>query len=154
MAQPIRVRLGAEYQRLTDTEEAPASVRKVLPRPLQHQLDTVAALAGHDMVINAFPTGTGKTKAALLWLLDHPQASTLLIAPVNELVRQHAKDAKQFVNDAGLSHAVVALDDPYLRQPSLDHLPQRPGERFYRILTNPALLPEIQESRGSTKPPL
>ncbi len=154
MAQPIRVRLGAEYQRLADTEEVPASVHKVLPRPLQHQLDTVAALAGHDMVINAFPTGTGKTKAALLWLLDHSQASTLLIAPVNELVRQHAKDAKQFVNDAGLPHAVAAVDAPYLRQPSLDHLPQRPGERFYRILTNPALLPEIQESRGSTKPPL
>jgi CRISPR-associated endonuclease/helicase Cas3 len=153
MAQPIRIRLGAEYQRLAAAEAASASVRKVLPLPLQHQLDTVVALANHDMVINAFPTGTGKTKAALLWLLDRPQVSTLLIAPVNELVRQHARDAEQFVKDAGLPHAVAAVDAAYLRQLPPE-LGKRPGERFYRILTNPALLPEIQKSEKRTKPPL
>src|SRR5262245_39877843 len=154
MAQPIRIRLGAEYQHLAAPEEIPARVRKVLPRPLQHQLNTVAALSNYDVVINAFPTGTGKTKAALLWLLDHPQVSTLLIAPVNELVRQHARDAKEFVNDAGLSHAVAAVDAAYLRQPSLSHLPDRPGERFYRILTNPRFLPEMQNYQENAKPPL
>jgi CRISPR-associated endonuclease/helicase Cas3 len=154
MAEPIRIRLGAEYQRLADAGAVPASVRKVLPKPLQHQLDTVAALADHDIVINAFPTGTGKTKAALLWLLDHPQANTLLIAPVNELVMQHAKDAKQFVTAADLPHAVAAVDAAYLRQPSLSHLPDRPGERFYRILTNPLFLPEMQNYQASKKPPL
>ena len=153
MAQPIRVRLGAEYQRLAAAEEVSAKVRKVLPLPLQHQLDTVVALTNYDMVINAFPTGTGKTKAALLWLLDHPQANTLLIAPVNELVRQHARDAEQFVKDAGLPHAVTAVDAIYLRQLPPE-LGKRPGERFYRILTNPALLPEIQEFEKRTKPPL
>jgi len=153
MAQPIRVRLGAEYQRLAAAEAVSASVRKVLPLPLQHQLDTVVALANHDMVINAFATGTGKTKAALLWLLDHPQANTLLIAPVNELVRQHARDAEQFVKDAGLPHAVAAVDAAYLRQLPPE-LGKRPGERFYRILTNPARLPEIQESGRRTKAPL
>src|SRR5262249_2627397 len=130
-----------------------ARVRQVLPLPLQHQLDTVLALAEHDLVINAFPTGTGKTKAALLWLLDHPRANTLLIAPVNELVRQHARDAEQFVKDAGLPHAVAAVDAAHLRQLPPE-LGRRPGERFYRILTNPALLPETQPPGGRTKPPL
>ncbi len=153
MAQLIRVHLDAEYQRLAVPEAVPANVRRVLSQPLQHQLDTVTALANHDLVINAFPTGTGKTKAALLWLLNHPQANTLLIAPVNELVRQHARDAKQFINDAGLHHVVTAVDAAYLRQLPPD-LGQRPGSRFYRILTNPVLLPEVQGYQGSIKPPL
>lgn len=154
MSIPIRIHLEAEYQRRAAPETISAAVRTVLPQPLQHQVDTATALATHDMVINAFPTGTGKTKAALLWLLDHPQANTLLIAPVNELVRQHAKDAKQFVVDASLPHAVAAIDAAYLRQPSLSHLPERPGERFYRILTNPTFLPELHSSSESAKRPL
>src|SRR5581483_2001670 len=154
MSQPIRVHLEAEYQRYAAPEAVPPAVRQVLPQPLQHQVETAAALATHDMVINAFPTGTGKTKAALLWLLAHPQANTLLIAPVNELVRQHAKDAKQFIADAPLPHAVAAIDAAYLRQSSLSHLPDRPSERFYRILTNPTLLPELDNTAESTKPPL
>ena len=154
MPEPIRIRLGAEYQRLADPQLVSHSIRQVIPHPLQHQVDTVNALAQNDMVINAFPTGTGKTKAALLWLLEHSQANALFIAPVNELVRQHARDARQFVQDAGLSHAVAAVDAAYLRQPALSHLPKRPGERFYRILTNPQFLPEMQEKQTSTKPPL
>ncbi len=94
MSQPIRVHLEADYQRRAAPETVPVAVRAVLPYPLQHQVETVDALATHDLVINAFPTGTGKTKAALLWLLEHRQASTLFIAPVNELVRQHATAVK------------------------------------------------------------
>src|SRR5882672_1174701 len=115
MSGPIRIHLDAEYQRRVAPETVPAAVRKVLPYPLQHQVETAAALAAHDMVINAFPTGTGKTKAALLWLLNHPQANTLLIAPVNELVRQHAQDAEQFVTAAGLPHVVESVDAAFLR---------------------------------------
>jgi CRISPR-associated endonuclease/helicase Cas3 len=104
MSSRIHIHLEADYQRLALPEAIPTEVSKVLPRPLQHQIDTLAALQEHDLVINAFPTGTGKTKAVLLWLLYHPHVNTLLIAPVNELVRQHAKDAQQFVHDAGLPH--------------------------------------------------
>ena len=71
MPGPIRIRLGAEYQRLADPQLVPQAIRQVIPHPLQHQLDTVEALTQNDIVINAFPTGTGKTKAALLWLLEH-----------------------------------------------------------------------------------
>ena len=53
-----------------------------------------------------------------------------------------------------MPHAVAAIDAAYLRQPSLSHLPERPGERFYHILTNPALLPELYSSSESAKPPL
>jgi CRISPR-associated endonuclease/helicase Cas3 len=149
----IHIYLEADYQRLALPETIPADISKILPRPLQHQIDTLVALQEHDLVINAFPTGTGKTKAALLWLLRHSHANTLLIAPVNELVRQHAKDAQQFVDDAGLPHVVAAVDAAYLRQLP-NHLGPRPGERFYRILTNPTLLPELQGYQGINKPPL
>lgn len=153
MPNGIHIRLGAEYQRLADPGTISDQMRHVVPSPLQHQVDTVAALEKHDLVINALPTGTGKTKAALLRLLDAPRSNTLLIAPVNELVRQHARDARQFVHDAGLPHVVVAVDAAYLRQLPAG-LGRRPGDRFYRILTNPVLLPEMQAYPGTTKPPL
>ncbi|MBI3245616.1 MAG: type I-D CRISPR-associated helicase Cas3' [Deltaproteobacteria bacterium] len=153
MSQPIRVHLEAEYQRRAAPETVSAAVRTILPHPLQHQVETAAALATHDMVINAFPTGTGKTKAALLWLLDHPQANILLVAPVNELVRQHAQDAEQFVAAAGLPHVVESVDAAFLRTLPED-LGKRPGERFYRILTNPASLPKVRHAQRTIKPPL
>jgi CRISPR-associated endonuclease/helicase Cas3 len=153
MPDGIHIRLGAEYQRLADPGTVSNQMLQVVPSPLQHQVDTVTALAKHDLVINAFPTGTGKTKAALLRLLDYPRSNTLLIAPVNELVRQHARDAQQFVDDAGLPHVVVAVDAAYLRQLPAG-LGRRPGDKFYRILTNPVLLPEMQNYQESTKPPL
>jgi CRISPR-associated endonuclease/helicase Cas3 len=87
MPDGIHIRLGAEYQRLANPGTVSNQLLHVVPSPLQHQVDTVAALEEHDLVINAFPTGTGKTKAALLRLLDYPRSNTLLIAPVNELVR-------------------------------------------------------------------
>ena len=153
MPDGIHIRLGAEYQRLADPGTVSNQMRHVVSSPLQHQVDTVTALEKHDLVINAFPTGTGKTKAALLRLLDHPRSNTLLIAPVNELVRQQARDAQQFVHDADLPHVVVAVDAAYLRQLPAG-LGRRPGDRFYRILTNPVLLPEMQNYQESTKPPL
>jgi CRISPR-associated endonuclease/helicase Cas3 len=153
MPDGIHIRLGAEYQRLADSGAISSQMRHVMSSLLQHQVDTVAALEKHDLVVNAFPTGTGKTKAALLRLLDYPRSNTLLIAPVNELVRQHARDAQQFVHDAGLPHLVVAVDAAYLRQLPTG-LGRRPGDRFYRILTNPVLLPEMQNYQESTKPPL
>lgn len=153
MSQPIRVHLEAEYQRRAAPEAVSAAVRAVLPHPLQHQVETAAALATHDLVINAFPTGTGKTKAALLWLLEQPQANTLFIAPVNELVRQHARDAEEFVSAAGLPHVVESVDAAFLRTLPED-LGKRPSERFYRILTNPVLLPKVRNSQRTAKPPL
>ena len=154
MPEPIRIRLGPEYQRSADPQLVPEAIRRIIPQPLQHQLDTVEALAQNDIVINAFPTGTGKTKAALLWLLRHARTNALFIAPVNELVRQQAREARQFIEAAGLPHVVAAIDAAYLRDPALDHLPQRSGERLYRILTNPSFLPETQISPQGRKPPL
>ncbi len=153
MTRPIRIHLGAEYERIAAPETVPINIHRVLPTPLQHQMDTVSALAEHDMVLNAFPTGTGKTKAALLWLLNHPQVNTLFIAPVNELVRQHAQDVKQFIATAGLPHVVESVDAAFLRELP-DTLGKRPGERFYRILTNPSLVLKAQNSQRSAKPPL
>ncbi len=64
-------------------------------RPLlYHQARTYDALAARaPLVMNTYPTGTGKTVAALLRLL-HPEQrgrNTLLIAPTNALIWQHAE---------------------------------------------------------------
>jgi len=90
-------------------------------RPLAHQIRTAAALrAGHEVVVNTHNTGTGKTKAALLHLhelVKRPvdQSHALLIAPTNELIAQHARDAEAFVQTSGLDYTVQRMTAPALR---------------------------------------
>lgn len=89
-------------------------------RPLAHQVRTAAALrAGHEVVVNTHNTGTGKTKAALLHLhelVKRPveQSHALLIAPTNELIAQHARDAEVFVRDSALDYTVQRMTAPAL----------------------------------------
>ena len=75
--------------------------------PLLHQWRTYNA--EEPLIVNTYNTGTGKTKAALLRLLkrakdkgfhrlDRNEDNALLIAPTNELLAQHARDAKSFVS--------------------------------------------------------
>ena len=63
------------------------------------------------------------------------------------------RDVEQFIAAAGLPHVVESVDAAFLRELPGD-LGKRPGERFYRILTNPASLPKLRDSRQSVKPPL
>src|SRR5256885_8390843 len=87
--------------------------------PLYHQWCTYRAKEDH-IVVNSYNTGTGKTKAALLRLLDLEEtykkerrttkANVLFIAPTNELLRQHEEDIKRFITDNELSHLVLRLD--------------------------------------------
>src|SRR5882757_5373781 len=76
--------------------------------PLYHQWRTYNADA--PIIVNTYNTGTGKTKAALLRLLKRARDkgiaklnpthdNALLIAPTNELILQHAKDAKKFCGE-------------------------------------------------------
>jgi CRISPR-associated endonuclease/helicase Cas3 len=64
-------------------------------KPLYHQWRTYEEKTA-SIVVNSYNTGTGKTKAALLRLLDlneayrknkSDKANVLLIAPTNELLR-------------------------------------------------------------------
>jgi CRISPR-associated endonuclease/helicase Cas3 len=104
---------------------------------LDHQARTYQALAtGAPLVVNSYPTGSGKTMAALLRLLhpDQRDGNTLIIAPTNALLDQQAADARQFVADHRLPLDVVPFNADLLRQlaPEL----RRPGEKIQRMLDN------------------
>src|SRR5437868_4420623 len=79
---------------------------------LYHQVRTYAALQDAPLVMNTYPTGTGKTVAALLRLLHPTQCNrnTLLIAPTNALIAQHAAEAREFIARHDLKMRVFEAD--------------------------------------------
>ncbi len=137
MQDTVRINLLPHYERKADAAQIPEKLRLLMPTMLEHQLHTYQALRSHDLVMNTFPTGTGKTKASLLHLLDSPQANVLFIAPTNELIRQHARDIEEFVTQADLPHLVVELNARLLHEFDPQNELRRQGERFHRLLENP-----------------
>lgn len=121
--------------------------------PLRHQVRTAAA-AEADIVINTHNTGTGKTRAALLRLLEaaradgHNRRNCLLIAPTNELLRQHKDDAQRFVERNGMPHQVIGIDAQTVRELELPEL-HRQGDKLNTVLLNPRLI-----SGADTKKPM
>jgi CRISPR-associated endonuclease/helicase Cas3 len=103
---------------------------------LYHQVRTYAALENAPLVMNTYPTGTGKTVAALLRLLhpDQRTRNTLLIAPTNALIAQHAAEAREFIARHDLKMRVFEADAAALGALDAD---LRPGERLQRFLENP-----------------
>lgn len=91
---------------------------------LWHQVETFEQLAEHPLVVNTSATGTGKTAAAHTHLLRKPHPrTTVIVAPTNALVDQHADDVDSFVRGWDLPHQVIRADAPSLR-----HLKQQlPG---------------------------
>ncbi|EFH90016.1 type I-D CRISPR-associated helicase Cas3' [Ktedonobacter racemifer] len=86
--------------------------------PLYHQWRTYNA--EEPIIVNTYNTGTGKAKAALLRLLKRVEKkgrqrlsptrdNVLLIAPTNELLAQHARDAEDFCKQCDLPYRVVPL---------------------------------------------
>ena len=83
---------------------------------LYHQWLTYQA--EEPMIINTMNTGMGKTKAAFLRLLRRTQNvrrlsptrdNVLLIAPTNELIMQHVRDARAFCAENELPYRVTPL---------------------------------------------
>ena len=82
--------------------------------PLWHQWQTAQATT--PIVINSYNTGTGKTKAAALRLLqrtrerqgrlDRDRDNVLFIAPTNELLAQHARDLEAFCTQNALPYRI------------------------------------------------
>jgi CRISPR-associated endonuclease/helicase Cas3 len=103
---------------------------------LYHQVRTYGALKQYPLVMNTYPTGTGKTIAALLQLLNPEQQhrNTLFIAPTNALISQHANDIREFIDRYGLKMRVFEANAASLG--ALDS-ELRPGERLQRFLENP-----------------
>jgi CRISPR-associated endonuclease/helicase Cas3 len=102
---------------------------------LYHQLRTWHTLRDHDVVVNTYNTGTGKTRAALLRLmdLDRQGVNVLFIAPTNELISQHVRDIEQFVNKHHLDYYVRAVTAPDIRALGSG---LRSGEKLYRLFRN------------------
>ncbi len=146
----IELELAPHYEKLADShaEDYERIANALGNPPLYHQWCTYRAKHAH-IVVNSYNTGTGKTKAALLRLLDldeaykksrYNNANVLFIAPTNELLRQHEQDVLRFINDNGLSHIVLRLDAATIKELGNKHLGGkfvRQGDRLHQMLQDP-----------------
>ncbi len=107
---------------------------------LQHQADVYKAAQDSDIVLDLAPTGTGKTKAGLSVISHNPDRNAVYIAPTNALITQQTQAAQQFVESAGLPHVVKAASAAQVKDWPNDRVGQRPGEKIYNILREPATL--------------
>ena len=103
--------------------------------PLYHQMRTAQALRNHDLVMNTYNTGTGKTVASLLYLfeLQGSNKNVLFIAPTNALLSQHAEDIEYFVMQNGLDFKVKRVTAADIRDIESG---RRPGETLQRLIHN------------------
>lgn len=107
--------------------------------PLYHQMRTLEALGDHDLVMNTYDTGTGKTVASLLHLfkLDKTGKNVLFIAPTNALLAQHAADIAAFVAANDLDFKVLRVTAAEVRAIEREQRPgQRPGETLQQLIRN------------------
>ena len=141
---------AADHARLQDalnSKDPSPNGRRAL---LYHQWRTYQALHDSEIVVNSYNTGTGKTQAALLRLLDlgasyrqhgsERRANVLFIAPTNELLRQHEEDIRKFIADNGLPHRILRLDAARIRELALigqgDNV-KRSGDSLEKMLLDP-----------------
>ncbi len=120
-------------------------------RALYHQVRTLEALRDHDLVVNTYDTGTGKTFASLLYLFEldaahkagGSQQNVLFVAPTNALLTQHAEDIEALVERHDLDFRVQRITAGEVRalQSGL-----RPGETLQRLIAN-YLEFELEETR-------
>src|SRR5437879_5823802 len=146
----IELELASHYEALahTSAEDYEKVAVALKAAPLYHQWRTYQAKGAH-IVVNSYNTGTGKTKAALLRLLDlgeaykqdrYTNANVLFIAPTNELLRQHEQDIEHFIEDNHLSHLVLRLDAATIKALGQQHLGEkftRQGDRLHQMLQDP-----------------
>ncbi len=137
---PVHIRLSGYADRLADPVDYPPSYHDSSGRGLlEHQVRTYQALEQTPLVMNTYPTGTGKTRAALLRLL-HPaqqRQPVLLIAPTNALITQHAADVEAFIAEQGLPF-VVQVATAETIEARLNDGVRRRGTALHRLIENPA----------------
>jgi CRISPR-associated endonuclease/helicase Cas3 len=133
----IKIHLLPQAEKL-----APDNPWGLKPPPLYHQRRTVEALRQHDLVVNTYNTGTGKTVASLLFLFDlnGTGKNVLFIAPTNALLAQHVEDIRKFVKENNLAFTVWPISAADVRALRLaqnpDATPTRPGEVLQRLIRN------------------
>ncbi len=133
----IRVQILSHNEKIAKENPFPKEVTgEVL---LYHQWRTYHALQTHSLVVNTYNTGTGKTRASLLHLLDPKTRgkNVLLIAPTNELIAQHVGDVRSFIQRAKLDYHVIPVDAKELRALPNQDEHERVGEKLNRLIQNP-----------------
>jgi CRISPR-associated endonuclease/helicase Cas3 len=146
-----KIRLGEEFSPNTFPQG-----------PLLHQWRTYNA--EEPLIMNTYNTGTGKTKAALLRLLkrakdkgfnrlDRNEDNALLIAPTNELLAQHARDAKAFCEQNDLPYRVVPISradlDNYRELAGFSEEYLRPGATLHAIMQNARRLDDDRSKKAT-----
>jgi CRISPR-associated endonuclease/helicase Cas3 len=140
----VRLNLEPHYEYYALPKDVPQKVHDALGfLPLAHQLETYKQLKNNHVVFNSFATGTGKTLAAYLHLLDRPQSHALVIAPTNALITQHAQDLAEFKVNAGIPHHIIEIDAARLRELKAYRSIWRNQEAFFRVLSNPYDFAEV-----------
>ncbi len=140
--------LEPQYERVWSGEDALLAPFLAKYPLLYHQWRTYNA--EQPLIINTYNTGTGKTKAALLRLLkrahaigfhrlDSSEHNALLIAPTNELLAQHTRDAEEFCATCNLPYRVIPISkadlDAYQLQGQYEAEVRR-GAALHHILQN------------------
>jgi len=130
----LTIELQPHYERIAGDNPFPEK----LPFLLQHQRETWQAVRNNHLVFNLYPTGTGKTLAALLGLLHFRTHNVLIIAPTNALVGQHERDARDFVERFQLPHLVKEINADILKNLKVPGA-HRQGEKLHQLIRNPAV---------------
>ncbi len=134
----VKIRLEPHYEYLAPKATVPVEVLNGLEHPpLAHQVETYKELKDNHVVFNSFPTGTGKTLAAYLHLIDCPNSDALVIAPTNALISQHAQDLRDFKKQSKIPHIIIEIDAEKLRLLKKARSIPRSQDAFYRVLNNP-----------------
>ncbi len=161
---PVRLRLEPQYERVWLGENpSPATFNPELGQHLlYHQWRTYNAT--EPLIVNTHNTGTGKTKAALLRLLkrareigfnylDSSEHNALLIAPTNELLAQHKRDAEKFCEENELPYRVVSISradlDNYKAEPEFSEGILRHGAALHYLLQNPRRVDEDSSKKAT-----
>jgi ATP-dependent RNA helicase RhlE len=139
--------VSATFESLGLSPESLATLRRARfqrPTPIQAQA-IPPALAGRD-VVGCAATGTGKTVAFLLPLMERLRGQegtlALVLAPTRELVMQIAEQARFFGEEHRLGHALIIGGEPLGDQ--VKALRQRPTF----LLATPGRLMELLESKA------
>jgi len=88
---------------------------------ISHQVETYKELIKNDVVINTWPTGTGKTLAALNAIRKLNIDKTLIIAPINELIRQYKDEVERYLREWGMDHKVELVTAENLDEKDPNH---------------------------------
>jgi CRISPR-associated endonuclease/helicase Cas3 len=161
---PVRLTLEPQYEReWRGANPSPDTFNQESGHfPLYHQWRTYNAT--EPLIVNTYNTGTGKTKAALLRLLkraidigfnslDSSEHNALLIAPTNELLAQHVRDAEKFCEENRLPYRVVPITradlDNYKAEPEFSEGDLRRGAALHYILQNPRRVKEDSSKKAT-----